>query len=177
MCMHTEVEFFFPVNFLSILNIIKEVIIKNKSNNYVSFFFKWKQIWGYQTRGSYLQVAFWRSVQLLLPNERAVLSNHVTSRGRIKKCLNGDFTAIGPSKQCSSVAWRDPQTLILYVFPSIPRSKLKMAENSLILLMKDGVCFLPSNLWQLWQIEYSESDTGNFQAQVLKAWQLPFYFL
>lgn len=37
--MHTEVEFFFPVNFLSILNIIKEVIIKNKSNNYVSFFF------------------------------------------------------------------------------------------------------------------------------------------
>lgn len=39
MCMHTEVEFFFPVNFLSILNIIKEVIIKNKSNNYVSFFF------------------------------------------------------------------------------------------------------------------------------------------
>lgn len=51
---------------------------------------------------------------------RAVLHNYVISGSRINRYLHGGFTALRPLGYCSLVAYRDPQTLIMGVFPSIP---------------------------------------------------------
>lgn len=75
----------------------------------------------------------------ILPGERTVLYNYVISGSRIKNYLHGDFTAIRSFGYCSLVARRDSQTLIMGVFPSIPLSRLKMAEHSLTFLIRDGV--------------------------------------
>ena len=95
---------------------------------------------------------------------RAVLSNHIVSKSRIKNYLCRDFTVIRLFRHYSLVASRDPQTLIMGVFPSIPLNRLKkMAKHSLAFLMRGGVqvssLWLGQALWWLWQIKYSGGDT------------------
>ena len=64
----------------------------------------------------------------------------------LKIIYRGTFLLLGPLDNVHQLPERNPQTVILDVFPSIPWNRLKIVENSLTLSMKDGICFLSLNL-------------------------------
>lgn len=80
-----------------------------------------------------------------------------------------------PFGYCSSAAGRDSQTLIPGVFHPITLGHVK-DDRIFLNISKErwSLCFFPLNPSGLWQIEHRGAS---FQAQVLKAWQLPLCFL
>lgn len=138
----------------------------------MSSFFKWKSICGYQTWSSYSHVVLWGSLSVmeLLPKDRAVWSNHVASRGRIKNYLHGD------------VSVSDPLSNVHQLPENILKLEFWMFSWKFLDTFNEGwsPCFLPLKVGGLsdsFKRRQWRWHGANCQGQVFKAWQLPLYFL